>query len=77
MKEEIAVKISLGIPPERIMEGNLWCGVERRCGLIDASKYMYNTTDIHQDVGHRSNREMFDQCASRKHLITKQHLRQH
>ena len=35
VKEEIAVKISLGIPPERIMEGEytiLQCGVERRCG---------------------------------------------
>ena len=30
VKEEIAVKINLGIPPERIMEGELWCGVERR-----------------------------------------------
>ena len=37
VKEEIAVKISLGISPERIMEGEytiLWCRVERRCVLM-------------------------------------------
>ena len=35
---------------------------------------MLYTTDIRQDVGHRSNRVVFDQCASRKHFITKQDI---
>ena len=30
--------------------------------------------DIRQDVGHRSKRDLFDQCASRKHFITKQDI---
>lgn len=30
--------------------------------------------DIRQDIGHRSKRALFDQCASRKHFITKQDI---
>ena len=51
-------------------------GLARNDGSMSTHSLEFNNlfTDIRQDVGHRSKRDLFDQSASRKHFITKQNI---
>ena len=51
----------------------LRCGTNNNYSWLLSIRFLF-WTDICQDVGHRSKRDMFDQCASRKHFITKQDI---
>ena len=62
-KQEVSMKISLGVPTERILEGN-----RTICPDIN---FIQKHTDVRETVGDRPKRQEFDQCVSRKHLSLK------
>ena len=66
-KQEVAMKISMGIPPERILQGN---NSITTVSLINQCVF-FNYIDVREDVGDKQNREVFDQCVSRRHFLSK------
>ena len=72
-KETVALKISQGIPPGRIIDGNSVIILIHNyfCSLF----HYYAWVDIREGVGDRNKRSEFLQCVSRKHFITKQDVR--
>ena len=69
-KENVALKISQGIPPERIIDGIM---VNVAYEIVNHSLCI--SVDIREGVGDRNKRSDFLQSVSRKHFITKQDIR--
>lgn len=65
-KEEIAMKLSLGIPIERIMHGIYECN-----GIL---QFWFYFVDIREDIGHRSKRKEFDELSTRRHLVKRRDI---
>ena len=71
-RQEIALKLANGIPPERIMEG---VGACQDNNLQSNTKFcVIIYTDIRSDVGHRSKRAEFHNDATRKHFVNRQDI---
>ena len=64
-REEVAMKISVGVPSERILDG---MHLYKFCPNISHIKLCF--IDVRETVGDRTNRDRFDQSVSRKHFLT-------
>ena len=73
-KGAVAVKLSLGIPPARILDGKLSLDGTVQPTNPSIFPILYMDIDIREMVGNRQNRDNFDQCVSRKHFLTKRDI---
>ena len=63
-KEEVSLKMIMGVPAQNILQGVLW-------NLFYYLLYEVYILDVHENIGDRENRESFDQTVSRRHFISR------
>ena len=68
VQEEVALKVSKGIPTERILE------LFHYLSTFLITPCMYVSLDVRENVGNRIRRQNFDQAVSRKHFLSNQDI---